>query len=240
VWLTNVLPGLREIRAPLVAGYLWLLFIYLAVYLPPRDEITGIAERAVELGEAMTPVGIAVVLSFAAYLLGSFTQWVIGGAAGVVFRAISPGGRPVGLTDRGDALLDDLVSEQVADGTVTSVEEAERLAAGIVDELDLLRTRLLSTDPALYSEVDRVNGEADLRLAVIVPLAAVAIAACFQTVDVEVAIPLILPIVLVAEALWVQGLITRRVANDKLLDALFLRRIQSPVIERWEREAASR
>jgi hypothetical protein len=229
--LANVLPGLREVRAPLAAGYLWLLFIYLLCGIPDTADAPRFVERIASLGGALSQVGVAVVVSFAAYLLGSFVHQVLCALGDGTMRALMRGGRAPVLTPRGYALLDDLISEKVSDGAVTSPEEAEQLAVEILEELDLLRTRLLATDPALFGEVNRLNTEADLRLAVSIPLAAVA---CVAAVDLSLVI--LVPILLVTEFLLVHGVMTRRNANDKLIDALFLERIQSPVIERWERE----
>lgn len=71
-FLSSVLPGVREVRAPLVAGYLWILFGWLLIDPATPD---GRAEdpynQLGKLGEAIGPVGKAVAVSVGAYLLGS-------------------------------------------------------------------------------------------------------------------------------------------------------------------------
>lgn len=85
--LSSVLPGLRELRAPLAAGYLWLLAAWLTAepYLPSRSEATGLLKAMLELEDAISAVGVAAVLSFAAYLVGSISETVFG-----VLQRISP------------------------------------------------------------------------------------------------------------------------------------------------------
>ena len=72
--LGNVLPGLRELRAPLAAGYLWLLFAWMVWgdTLPTKDENKGDAlDRLYQLEPVISSIGLAVVASVAAYVLGS-------------------------------------------------------------------------------------------------------------------------------------------------------------------------
>lgn len=70
--LTQVLPGLRELRAPLASGALWLVggwlvFRDLGVELPQESELRQAWRDAQSLIE---PVGLAAVLAFVSYLLG--------------------------------------------------------------------------------------------------------------------------------------------------------------------------
>lgn len=71
-FLTSLLPGLREVRAPLAGGYLWLLLIWLVVD-PERPEAEegGFYGRLEEVANALPPVGQAIAVSIAAYLIGS-------------------------------------------------------------------------------------------------------------------------------------------------------------------------
>jgi hypothetical protein len=77
--LAGVLPGLREIRAPLAAGYLWFLFGWLVV----GDDVGaagGVLGRLVDLGGNLAPGAVAVAASFAAYLVGSMSNDLFGRA----------------------------------------------------------------------------------------------------------------------------------------------------------------
>jgi hypothetical protein len=74
----NLLPGVRELRAPLAAGYLWLLFAWLILPIErptakAAKQDTGTLGRLYELEPLVGPIGLAVVVSIAAYLLGSLT-----------------------------------------------------------------------------------------------------------------------------------------------------------------------
>jgi hypothetical protein len=71
--LSQVLPGLREIRGPLAAGYLWLLFGWL-VFNASLKEAGGPVGELVELGGEVSDATLAVAASFAAYLVGSLSE----------------------------------------------------------------------------------------------------------------------------------------------------------------------
>jgi hypothetical protein len=73
--LTNLLPGVRQLRAPLAAGYLWLFALWLVLEpaLPTETEAQGLAASIYRLGDLVTAFGLAVVVSFAAYLIGSLS-----------------------------------------------------------------------------------------------------------------------------------------------------------------------
>lgn len=76
--LGNVLPGLRELRAPLAAGYLWLLFAWLVWgdELPTSKEVRSdpALDRLYELEPVISSIGLAVVASVAAYMVGSIVM----------------------------------------------------------------------------------------------------------------------------------------------------------------------
>jgi hypothetical protein len=91
--LTNVLPGLRELRAPLAAGYLWLVFAWMVWggELPNKDDPKAAPlEQLYKLEPIISTIGLAVVASVAAYVLGSIVidvQTAIGrGAAQLSVR----------------------------------------------------------------------------------------------------------------------------------------------------------
>jgi hypothetical protein len=86
-FLTSLLPGVREVRAPLVAGYLWVLFGWLVADPSSPDEArVDLYDRLSEVLRAIGPVGQAVAVSILAFLLGSVLttvaiklfQWAIG------------------------------------------------------------------------------------------------------------------------------------------------------------------
>jgi len=77
--LTNLLPGLRDLRAPLASGYLWLITVWLALkhagWLPAkRPPGNGEVAQLWSLGGALGKTVLLAALSFLAYLVGSFLE----------------------------------------------------------------------------------------------------------------------------------------------------------------------
>jgi len=75
----SLLPGIREIRAPLAAGYAWLAFAYLTAGTPAdvSTSLGPLSEIAARVGELGT-VAVATALSFAAYLIGGVSTDIFG------------------------------------------------------------------------------------------------------------------------------------------------------------------
>jgi hypothetical protein len=120
--LANVMPGLRELRAPLAAGYLWLLWGWLAfgARVPrTKDEAPEPLHRLYELEPVISDLGLAVVASVAAYVLGSivvdvqaqFTvipRWL---DATTIFSLAPAASRPVLVTPAGRRILDSIFEQ---------------------------------------------------------------------------------------------------------------------------------
>ena len=66
--------GIREIRAPLAAGYLWLLCGWLVLDLPSGDELDAPVREVVDLAQRVPDSVVAIAVSFAAYLIGSLSE----------------------------------------------------------------------------------------------------------------------------------------------------------------------
>lgn len=77
-FLSQLLPGFRSVRAPLLGGYLWLVLAWFLFRgdLPQPHE-AAIYKRASELGDLIGPAGLAVAVSVAAYLIGSLVQLLL-------------------------------------------------------------------------------------------------------------------------------------------------------------------
>lgn len=73
VVLLSLLPGFRELRAPLVVGYLYMLAAVLAVgtAIPSKTEVPEFLQPLYELAEWMGKAAVLGVSAFVAYLLGS-------------------------------------------------------------------------------------------------------------------------------------------------------------------------
>jgi hypothetical protein len=221
--LSNIIPGLREIRAPLIAGYIWLIVAWVLVRpdldTRPSDEVFG---SVYDLGHEVGPIAVVAAASVSAYLIGCLSQVLTEALLTrvVTDRATGLRGRIrefMGIQDadpippipleridrayaRGQAAIDEL-GRGIAD------RPASRLSTSALNELDARRrtarsealrelerpaTLLVGDQPELFSEVDRLRAEGDLRLAVVLPLAAlVSVFAANQSWLWFLAVPLI-------------------------------------------------
>jgi hypothetical protein len=107
--LASLLPGFRDVRAPLAAGYVWLLALYLAVEpsLPSREHARGVWASLVTLKDELTALGAGVALSFIAYLVGSISEALVGSAARIPQwwrRALAHPRTPRAMRDPGRAI----------------------------------------------------------------------------------------------------------------------------------------
>ncbi|MEV4376959.1 hypothetical protein [Streptosporangium sp. NPDC049644] len=82
--LNELLPGVREIRAPLAAGYLWAALIWLiwGRHLPDASHATDVLSDLYALSKNISPIAIGIAASFLAYLIGilsiSLSDWMTG------------------------------------------------------------------------------------------------------------------------------------------------------------------
>jgi hypothetical protein len=76
--LASILPGVRELRAPLAAGYLWLLnfWLWFGDALHDQGPTPGIVSKLQALEGVISTFGLAIVISFAAYLVGAVSESV--------------------------------------------------------------------------------------------------------------------------------------------------------------------
>ena len=116
--ITSLLPGLRDLRTPLAAGYLWLLSAWLVL----RDEIDmwkhddrGIAADLVSTLDGLGPGGRVVAISFLAYIIGSLSL----AAVDEFIRRSSAGTRTV---ERFHSVTAAEVNALVGEGTRTSTD----------------------------------------------------------------------------------------------------------------------
>jgi hypothetical protein len=132
--LSSLLPGLRDLRAPLAAGFVWLVALWFLF--EPRwnsnQETDGFMGSANRLMSTLNLIGQGVVLSFTAYLIGSFSVFLFSRTLTSRFRtSIEPSGRLLqGLSDLGRVSL-----AQVAVDGRKRLEEALTLSGITVDEI---------------------------------------------------------------------------------------------------------
>jgi tetratricopeptide (TPR) repeat protein len=243
--LVNLLPGLREIRAPLISGYVWLVFFLVALHgdLPSRDH-PGALQPVFDLADGFSSLGIATALSVVAYLIGSSMQEILK----LLGRWVSPvqplyGEAGTHLSSAGHRDVRNVVGIRVQKVRRRLIQVAMSPGEGEVDsepspqtiqqELPLIRTLLLGERPELVGELDRLQSEADLRITVAIPLAALAIFLIFDSslgwAFALVPVPLLL----------VQGHQRQKEAGDLLAKALRIGKANAPALESLEVSAKS-
>ncbi|MGN6200896.1 MAG: tetratricopeptide repeat protein [Solirubrobacterales bacterium] len=235
--LTNLLPGLREIRAPLISGYLWLAFFFLAFHgdLPDRQDAHPALKPLFDLGHDLSALGIATVSGVAAYLVGSAVQELL-----KLLASVSPGqplyaepGTHLSNTGRLDVAQAVRIRVQGIQRKLFQVAlspgergvDVEPTSATVKKELPLIRTLLLGDHPDLVGELDRLQAEADLRITVAVPIIAFA---AFFAIEISVAWLLAL---LPAGLLFAQGYQRQVEVGDLLAKALRIGKVDAPCLE---------
>lgn len=170
--LGSILPGLREIRTPLAVGYAWILVLYLAVLyrLPDPAHATGPLADAYRVGRLVTPVGIAVAASVAAYLVGVIVLPLTSALTKTVLRwrriapfwllARLPGRSPEDqISEAFEAIAVDHLADRVRDdqefraALVRHGVEVSRITGAEIDEARL--DELLRKDSAVRQEAIR-------------------------------------------------------------------------------------
>lgn len=70
--IAQMLPGFRDVRTPLITGYLWLVsgWILLGMPVPSGIETAGVLGAINSLTKFLSPAVSVIVLSFTAYLIG--------------------------------------------------------------------------------------------------------------------------------------------------------------------------
>jgi len=241
--LSNALPGFRDLRGPIIAGYMWLVFAWLLVTpdwdVRPEDRIGG---GLYDLGHHVGRIWVAVAVSVAAYLIGSISQEGSAAIRRVLMsdKAWAFLGLGIGGYDRGNALTIfrqgeatleargggvppeqmALIDEELRQREVSAEEEAQR-------ELSLPATLLVGDRPELFAEVDRLRAEGELRLAVVPPMISLIILLAVSNSPLWI---LSIPLVVL---LLVQGM--RREADSRkiIADAIAFGRIDSPSLKKF-------
>lgn len=146
--LSQVLPGLRELRGPLAAGFLWLLFGWLVLH-HDVAEAHGKVKDLRELGETLSPAALAVAASFVAYLLGALSEDATRQLLRRLVRRFLPG--------------------RMHERIYLEVGSAE---ASLEEMTEGFRETQISR---IENDVDRTKAELDLRLGILPPLCVVLI-----------------------------------------------------------------
>jgi hypothetical protein len=73
--LTTVLPGLRQLRPPLSAGFLWLVAAWIALEprVPQPELASGVVDSIYRLSGLLQGLGLGAAIAFAGYLAGALS-----------------------------------------------------------------------------------------------------------------------------------------------------------------------
>lgn len=234
--LVNALPGVRDVRAPVTAGYLWLLAAWLALdpdlNAEPND---GLGHALHSLGDEIGVVGIGVAVSVAAYLIGVVSQEMSVRVLGrVVGRWLDE--EKQALRNRIRELFDGAVPAVKAAG-LTPEDESERVAKigerrkvasrDVIEELELPATLLVGSHEVLFAEVDRLHAEGDFRIAIVPPLVALTIVTAVASDSLAWLVALA-PTAVIA---W-QGTRRRRQSERLIAQAIRSGRVDSPALQK--------
>lgn len=235
--LANALPGFRELRAPLVAGYSWLLFAWLVVDRSGGIDVNDPTVSALKaLSETAGAIPTALALSVTAYLLGSVSQSVstvlrdfvsrrrgrsrfvtASELAEQTQRELEPTFAELHNRTGGDRQLESLV------------ESAREIEREILRDFEGPSILLLGKEEKLFAEVDRLRAEGELRLAAVVPLVALMFLLALPDRPVWfAAIPALV-------VLFAQGIQKAEQASELVASAVTRGRVEAPAVERLKR-----
>ncbi len=236
--LASLLPGIRDLRAPLAAGYLWLasLWVLWGRKQSGLDHDSGLAGDVYRLAKSAGPLATAVALSFAAYVIGvlwwALYAWVIGRAFHYPLGALVLDKRTI---DESIEQWARRIDAELGYEYVSDTDSLRRWRESLDDELELVPFRLMGKEPELYGEYDRLRAEGEFRFEISTPLTILIAVHAAETSAwwYLVAFPFGL-------ALSVTGLRQMASATDILLDAIRANRVESRALETMEAELTRR
>lgn len=116
---------------------------------------------------------------------------------------------------------------------------ANRLAKAIVGDARITQGRLLGAEPEWFSEVDRLEAEAELREAIELPLLALGAVCALRVSSTTVGLAIFAGVAAFVVALGRQGVERRRRAEATLVDAVIVGRVKPAPLERFEADLAT-
>jgi len=244
--LANALPGFRDLRAPLIAGYIWLLFAWLIAQPDLDHQSTGLGGSLYDLAQRTGPLWIAAAVGVAAYLIGAVSQAIshflreatlelsLFGLWAADFT-VPVRGQLDRILQRGEAMIEGAARDRGLSSRhlnsfyrQLSIRHDEALREG-ERELDLPATLLVGDQSELFAEVDRLRAEGELRVAVVPPLLALGI---LLAIEDSYWWLLLLPAV---ASLFVQGVQKHLDSKKIIADASQVGRVQASSIEKFAR-----
>jgi hypothetical protein len=231
--LASLLPGLRDVRTPLVVGYLWLVIGWLiwANDLPRRKPPgDGLIARIFELSQLLGLTATLAAVSFLAYVLGALLT--VPSDNRYFVRAVDR--FSLGSVDLREtaALYNEFLVVGVQ-GLLDAAPESERgslsaeeMVAQYRFQMNVpdLRARLLAANQELYGEYDRLAAEAGFRINLFLPLVALGI-----VVGVEISWWWTFILLFGAFILLIQGINRLRLSTTVLRRAIIAGVIEHPL-----------
>lgn len=169
-FLAAALPGFRELRAPLITGYIWLVILWLLIKpdIKTRPSDAFLA-AGYDLAKAAGPFWIALAVGVAAYLIGSVSQTlsVVLGHKNVTNAIRSPALDAVDQYEQTAIKKLTLLSANPDAARALVAERALETRQTFEDTVKLPAFLILLAGEAapVISEVDRLKAEKELRLA---------------------------------------------------------------------------
>ncbi|HEX8498329.1 MAG TPA: hypothetical protein VF661_14120 [Actinomycetales bacterium] len=240
--LLNLLPGVRDLRVPLVTGYVWLFSVWLLIqrfeWLTANVKTSSGLQSILDLASFAGRPATVVTISFVAYLVGALIQVDVS-----ALQRPSRQGQTalLNFADQAAEPLDVYMimheharSINRATGEEVRAEVAVILYGDIITELPQLSTRLQIENERLWSSYDRLLSEGDMRFNAGIALAGVS----------TVAVICIHPALGAIGGAGAAALIWRSLQKlarsaDVVSEALILGVIKSSTVERWQKRYAS-
>ena len=255
--LASLLPGLRDLRVPLSAGFMWLAVLWLAFYpfLPSRSEATGLLAEVYRLLGYFGLAGLTATLTFVAYLLGILVVMVVSLLIGerLLLDQVSRSTRAEAnnlVAEAGERYAIELARydrevEQLKkrEGTgrpslaAPDPGRVEQLTGNISREIPLMGVRLLSENRDLYDVYDRADAEAKFRFHIALPVLTIGIllpirlGAAGWLYPIIIGVSVILVLLLIAD-----GLRKTRASNEAVWQAVFIGAVSIPSLDELRRE----
>ncbi len=249
----SLLPGLREVRTPLAAGYVLLAACIVAL---PTGSLARF-QKSTNLSDVLSLINglgtatILATLSFAAYLLGVTANTLVTATVSKTITRLNHRHEWIQLTaELCRPLLESRIleliarddhfyheywshctdktrerSDPVAPEWVISLREHER---EVVLDLPNIPVRLLGKDPEYWSAWDRLKAEEDFRSTV-----AVCLLTLISALGVRVN-PLFYLGTTLCALLLVQAVRKNREATEVILAGVLTGRIESPTVSRFD------
>jgi hypothetical protein len=188
--LDKILPGLREVRTPLVCGYFWLAFV--GVLTAPHLRAHGDSALAHDIADlrnlGVGTAGWLAVLSVLAYLVGATWEGVGWVAGKYLYDRLRGSENPAGnswvrlpwcRSEQSRRLETWIRDDASKAGLEADDEYVRKRLFEVLRELGTAPTKMIGAQPALWGEWDRLDAEGRFRMTVSVPLAAAGIAVGF-------------------------------------------------------------